>query len=106
EGVDIPSKYLSCLMIVRLPFQPPDHPIYEARSNHFKNEGKNAFFELALPNAVIKFKQGFGRLILSASDRGIVFVCDARIIKARYGKFFTEFIPNVPLTLRSTLDLI
>ncbi|HLR40899.1 MAG TPA: ATP-dependent DNA helicase DinG [Virgibacillus sp.] len=106
EGVDIPGKDLSCLMIVRLPFQPPDHPIYEARSNHFKNEGKNAFFELALPNAVIKFKQGFGRLIRSASDRGIVFVCDARIIKARYGKFFTESIPNVPITYRSTHDLM
>jgi len=106
EGVDIPGEDLSCLMIVRLPFQPPDHPIYEARSNHFKNEGKNAFFELALPNAVIKFKQGFGRLIRSASDRGIVFVCDARIIKARYGKFFTESIPNVPITYRSTHDLM
>lgn len=106
EGVDIPGEDLSCIVIVRLPFQPPDHPIYEARSNHFKNEGKNAFFELALPNAVIKFKQGFGRLIRSASDRGIVFVCDARIIKARYGKFFTESIPDIPITYRSTHDLM
>lgn len=106
EGVDIPGEDLSCLMIVRLPFQPPDHPIYEARSNHFKKEGKNAFFELALPNAVIRFKQGFGRLIRSTNDRGIVFVCDARIVKARYGKFFTESIPNVPITYRSTHELM
>ncbi|HLS08260.1 ATP-dependent DNA helicase DinG [Lentibacillus sp.] len=102
EGVDIPGQDLSCLMIVRLPFQPPNHPVYEAKSNQFKNEGKNPFFELALPNAVIRFKQGFGRLIRSTNDRGIVFVCDARIMKARYGKYFTESIPDVPITHDST----
>ncbi|SEQ26634.1 ATP-dependent DNA helicase DinG [Virgibacillus subterraneus] len=106
EGVDIPGDDLSCLMIVRLPFQPPNHPVYEAKSNHFKKEGKNAFFELALPNAVIRFKQGFGRLIRSSNDRGIVFVCDARIIKARYGKYFTESIPSVPTTYESTQALM
>ena len=106
EGVDIPGDDLSCLMIVRLPFQPPNHPVYEAKADYFKNEGKSAFFELSLPNAVIRFKQGFGRLIRSTSDRGIVFVCDARIIKARYGKFFTESIPDVPITYDSTHALI
>ncbi|MBP1949590.1 ATP-dependent DNA helicase DinG [Virgibacillus litoralis] len=106
EGVDIPGDDLSCLMIVRLPFQPPNHPVYEAKSNHLKEEGKNAFFELALPNAVIRFKQGFGRLIRSSNDRGIVFVCDARIIKARYGKYFTESIPSVPTTYNSTQALM
>src|SRR5699024_12188323 len=90
----------------KYPIPPTNQLINEARSNDFKNEGKNAFFELALPNAVTKLKQGFGRLIRSASDRGIVFVCDARIIKARYGKFFTESIPNVPITYRSTHDLM
>ncbi|SFE46467.1 ATP-dependent DNA helicase DinG [Lentibacillus persicus] len=102
EGVDIPGDDLSCLMIVRLPFQPPNHPVYEAKSNELKREGKNAFFDLSLPNAVIRFKQGFGRLIRSANDRGIVFVCDARVIKARYGKYFTESIPSVPITIDST----
>ncbi|GAB3066201.1 ATP-dependent DNA helicase DinG [Virgibacillus ainsalahensis] len=106
EGVDIPGEDLSCLMIVRLPFQPPDHPIFEAKSNQLKNNGKNAFFELALPNAVIRFKQGFGRLIRSTSDRGIVFVCDARVTKSRYGKFFTESIPDVPITVDSTNKLM
>ena len=106
EGVDIPGEDLSCLMIVRLPFQPPDHPIYEAKAQHLKAAGKNAFIDLSLPNAVIKFKQGFGRLIRSTNDRGIVFVCDARIVKARYGKFFTESIPNVPLTFASTQELM
>lgn len=106
EGVDIPGEDLSCLMIVRLPFQPPDHPVYEAKSSHMKEQGKNAFFELSLPNAVIRFKQGFGRLIRSTSDRGIVFVCDARLTKARYGKYFTESIPDVPTTVDSTNKLI
>lgn len=106
EGVDIPGEDLSCLMIVRLPFQPPDHPRYEAKANVLKEQGKNAFIDLALPNAVIKFKQGFGRLIRSTNDRGVVFVCDARIVKARYGKFFTDSIPNVPLTFSSTHELM
>ncbi|GGJ85449.1 ATP-dependent helicase DinG [Lentibacillus kapialis] len=106
EGVDIPGEDLSCLMIVRLPFQPPNHPVYEAKSNLLKNEGKNPFFELALPNAVIRFKQGFGRLIRSANDRGVVFVCDARVMKARYGKYFTESIPAVPITHDSTYTLM
>ena len=106
EGVDIPGKDLSCLMIVRLPFQPPNHPVYEAKSKELKENGKNPFMELSLPNAVIKFKQGFGRLIRSTNDRGIVFICDARIIKARYGKIFTDSIPEVPITYDSTHKLI
>src|SRR5699024_5007543 len=106
EGVDIPGDDLSCLLIVRLPFQPPNHPVYEAKSNQFKDDGKNPFFELALPNAVIRFKQGFGRLIRSTNDRGIVFVCDARIMKARYGKYFTESIPAVPITHDSTYAIM
>lgn len=106
EGIDIPGKNLSSLVIVRLPFQPPNHPLYEAKANEYKKEGKSAFFELALPNAVIRFKQGFGRLIRSSEDRGIVFVCDARIIKARYGRFFTESIPEVPILYDSTYELL
>ena len=106
EGVDIPGDDLSCIMIVRLPFDPPGHPIYEAKSKDLKKEGKNAFMALSLPNAVIRFKQGFGRLIRSTHDRGIVFICDARIVKARYGKFFTESIPDVPTTYDSTYQLI
>ncbi|MRH42430.1 ATP-dependent DNA helicase DinG [Aquibacillus halophilus] len=106
EGVDIPGSDLSCLIIVRLPFQPPNHPIYEAKSKRLKQEGKNPFMELALPNAVIRFKQGFGRLIRSSTDRGIVFICDDRIIKARYGKYFTDSIPDIPITYSNTHNLI
>ncbi|MBY7143513.1 ATP-dependent DNA helicase DinG [Virgibacillus sp. NKC19-3] len=106
EGIDIPGEDLSCLIIVRLPFQPPDHPVYEAKSEQLKEKKRNPFFELALPNAVIRFKQGFGRLIRSTSDRGIVFVCDGRITKARYGKNFTQSIPDVPITIDSTHKLM
>ncbi|WP_138417016.1 ATP-dependent DNA helicase DinG [Aquibacillus sediminis] len=106
EGVDIPGSDLSCIVIVRLPFQPPNHPIYEAKSQQLKQVGRNPFMELALPNAVIRFKQGFGRLIRSSSDRGIVFVCDDRLINARYGKYFVESIPKVPLSYQSTQKLI
>ncbi|RKQ37640.1 ATP-dependent DNA helicase DinG [Oceanobacillus halophilus] len=106
EGVDIPGEDLSCLMIVRLPFQPPDHPVYEAKSNYMKEQGQNAFMEYSLPNAVIRFKQGFGRLIRSSSDRGIVFVCDARIMKSRYGKYFLNSIPEVPTTFDTTKKLM
>lgn len=106
EGVDIPGEDLSSLVIVRLPFQPPDHPIYEAKSAMLKDIGKNAFMELSLPNAVIRFKQGFGRLIRSTSDRGIVFVCDSRIIHARYGKYFIDSIPDIPLTKDTTQRLM
>ncbi|WP_121605096.1 ATP-dependent DNA helicase DinG [Virgibacillus sp. Bac332] len=106
EGVDIPGEDLSCLMIVRLPFQPPDHPVHEAKSAYLKEQGKNPFMEFSLPNAVIRFKQGFGRLIRSSSDRGIVFVCDARMVKARYGKYFIDSIPPVPLSVDSTQKLM
>lgn len=106
EGVDIPGDDLSCLVIARLPFQPPDHPIYEAKAAKLKAEGKNAFMELALPNAVIRFKQGFGRLIRSSSDRGIVFVCDDRMMKTRYGSYFTDSIPAVPTHYKSTSELL
>lgn len=106
EGVDIPGDDLSCLMIVRLPFEPPTHPVYQAKSAALKKENKNAFFELSLPNAVIRFKQGFGRLIRSTNDRGIVFICDARVVKARYGRFFTESIPDVPCAYAPTAELI
>lgn len=106
EGVDIPGDDLSCVMIVKLPFDPPGHPMYEARAKSLKDEGKNAFMTLSLPNAVTRFKQGFGRLIRTSQDRGIVFVCDARIKTARYGKFFTESIPQVPISYDSTYNLI
>ncbi|CAJ1002803.1 HELICc2 domain-containing protein [Brevibacillus aydinogluensis] len=93
EGVDIPGEALSCLVIVRLPFTPPNHPVYQGRAEQLKAVGKNAFMSLALPQAVIQFKQGVGRLIRHHLDRGVVVVFDARIIESRYGRAFLQSLP-------------
>ncbi|MCR2820213.1 ATP-dependent DNA helicase DinG [Lederbergia panacisoli] len=97
EGVDIPGKDLSCLVIVRLPFSPPDEPITAAKYELIKHHGKNPFSEFALPEAVIRFKQGFGRLIRTETDRGVVIVLDRRIETTSYGKTFLQSIPNISI---------
>lgn len=93
EGVDIPGEALSSLVIVRLPFTPPNHPVYQGRADFLKAEGKNAFMSLALPQAVIMFKQGVGRLIRHQLDRGVVIVFDTRIVESRYGRSFLQSLP-------------
>ncbi|OIN67989.1 ATP-dependent helicase DinG [Exiguobacterium sp. KRL4] len=103
EGVDVPGDDLSCLVIVRLPFAPPDQPIVQARSEQIEQQGKSSFFEYSLPQAIIRFKQGFGRLIRTTNDRGVVFVFDRRIETTRYGKRFVSSLPHVPV-LAKPLD--
>lgn len=103
EGVDVPGDDLSCLVIVRLPFAPPDQPIVQARSEQIEQQGKSSFFEYSLPQAIIRFKQGFGRLIRTTNDRGVVFVFDRRIETTRYGKRFVSSLPSVPV-LAKPLD--
>lgn len=98
EGIDIPGEDLSCLVIVRLPFSPPNDPLLHARSERLLEEGKNPFMELSLPQAIIRFKQGFGRLIRTSSDRGIVFVLDKRIYTTRYGSLFLKSLPPVTVS--------
>ena len=93
EGVDIPGETLSCLVIVRLPFDPPNLPVYQGRAELLQAQGKNAFMSLALPQAVIQFKQGVGRLIRHQLDRGVVVVFDTRVVEARYGKTFLQSLP-------------
>jgi ATP-dependent DNA helicase DinG len=94
EGVDIPGDALSCLVIARLPFTPPNHPIYQGRAEQMKAEGKNPFMSLALPQAVIQFKQGVGRLIRHHRDRGVIVVFDTRIVESRYGRAFLQSLPS------------
>jgi ATP-dependent DNA helicase DinG len=106
EGVDIPGEDLSCLVIVRLPFSPPDNPVFEARSEKIKAFGKSPFMELSLPQAIIRFKQGFGRLIRSSHDRGAVFIFDRRITETRYGKLFIQSLPAAPLKENSLDQLL
>jgi ATP-dependent DNA helicase DinG len=109
EGIDIPGEDLSCLCIVRLPFSPPDEPFHEAMCERVQQEGKNSFYYYSLPEAVIRFKQGFGRLLRHETDRGLVIVFDQRIVQTKYGETFLASIPQVPvyeLSIAETISFI
>lgn len=93
EGIDIPGDTLSCVILVKLPFWPPSLPLIEARSEYLSFQGRDPFRELMLPEAVIRFKQGFGRLIRSKKDRGIVILLDDRVIDKYYGRYFLGSLP-------------
>ncbi len=95
EGVDIQGEALKCLIMVKLPFTPPDEPIIIAKSRYLKSLGKNPFLEIQLPYAIIKFKQGFGRLIRHKSDKGVFALLDFRIYSKSYGKYFLNSLPDV-----------
>ncbi|MED4226835.1 ATP-dependent DNA helicase DinG [Neobacillus cucumis] len=105
EGVDIPGEDLSCLVIVRLPFSPPDEPLVEAKCQLIERQGRNAFSDYSLPEAILRFKQGFGRLIRNESDRGIVIIFDRRIVTTQYGKAFLKSIPSVPIKKGKMVEL-
>ncbi|WP_297595851.1 helicase C-terminal domain-containing protein [uncultured Cetobacterium sp.] len=94
EGVDIKGDQLSSVIIVKLPFKVPSDPVTEAIIESITQQNKNAFVEYQIPESVIKFKQGIGRLIRSKSDRGIVTILDNRVITKSYGKYFKEAIPT------------
>lgn len=93
-GVDVPGEALSNVIIVRLPFAVPDHPLVAARQELIEERGGKAFFEYTLPEAVLRFRQGIGRLIRSRDDRGIIVILDNRVIKTGYGKTFLKSIPD------------
>jgi ATP-dependent DNA helicase DinG len=88
QGVDVPGEALSNVVIVRLPFAVPTHPLIQGRIEHIKAEGRDPFLSYQLPMAIIKFKQGFGRLIRNKTDTGIVVVLDSRIMRKSYGREF------------------
>jgi ATP-dependent DNA helicase DinG len=106
DGVDIPGEDLSCLVIVRLPFSPPDEPFTDAKCQLIKQQGGNPFSEYSLPEAILRFKQGFGRLIRTEKDRGIIIVFDKRIITTKYGNAFLQSIPPVQVKKGAMDDLI
>ncbi|MDP7978413.1 ATP-dependent DNA helicase DinG [Bacillus multifaciens] len=106
EGIDIPGEALSCLVIVRLPFTSPHQPMMQAKGERLKEKGEDPFTQLALPQAILRFKQGFGRLIRTTADTGTVFVLDRRLTASFYGKRFLQSLPSVPLYEGPLDDLI
>jgi len=101
QGVDVQGEQLSCVIIDRLPFAVPSDPVVAARVKAVDAEGGNAFFQYQVPSAVITLKQGFGRLIRSLHDRGLLALLDNRILKKQYGRVFVESLPNY----RRTTDI-
>jgi ATP-dependent DNA helicase DinG len=98
EGVDVRGEALSCVIVDRLPFAPPDDPIIAARSEHIKKQGLSPFSTLHAPMAIIALRQGLGRLIRTRSDRGLLAILDNRIITKSYGKLFLKSLHAGPLT--------
>ena len=94
QGVDVPGDSLMQVIIVKLPFSVPNDPVFTARSDAIKARGGNSFMELSVPEAVIKFRQGIGRLIRRSDDKGVVTVLDRRIYEKRYGSIFTASMPQ------------
>lgn len=94
EGVDVRGEALSNVIITRLPFEVPTHPVMEARVKQIKERGGNEFFEFSLPEAILRLKQGFGRLIRTQTDDGIVVILDPRIKTRSYGKQFLDSLPD------------
>ena len=106
EGVDVAGEALSCVVLARLPFPQVRDPIIEARSEKIDREGGSSFRDYSLPEAVIKFRQGFGRLVRTRSDRGVVVVTDPRLVTKNYGSTFRRSIPATVHTVTSPDELL
>jgi ATP-dependent DNA helicase DinG len=104
--VVVHGDLLNLLVIVKLPFLPPTHPLLEAKVERVQEAGENAFEKVTLPGAVIRFKQGFGRLIRRSSDKGVVIVLDGRVTSKKYGLTFLRSLPIKTFYTASKEDVI
>jgi ATP-dependent DNA helicase DinG len=100
QGVDVPGEQLSCVIIDKLPFAVPNDPVVNARIESIRKSGGNPFYDYQIPQAAIALKQGFGRLIRSKSDRGVLVLLDNRITRQRYGQVFFDSLPDYGFTTR------
>lgn len=100
EGVDVPGPALSCVIIDKLPFASPSDPVLSARLESMRKSGQNPFAAHQLPAAIIALKQGVGRLIRDQSDRGVLMLCDPRLLSRSYGKLFLDSLPDMPRSTR------
>ena len=106
EGVDIAGEALRCVIITKLPFKVPSDPLFQAMSELYTKEGKDPFMDYSLPQACLQFKQGFGRLIRTNSDRGCVICLDKRIMTKAYGKAFLKSLPSCPVSYKKQTELL
>jgi ATP-dependent DNA helicase DinG len=104
--VDVVGEALECVILAKLPFRVPTEPVLEARCKRIEEQGGNPFQEYIVPQAVLKFKQGFGRLIRKRSDRGAVLILDRRIIDKPYGKQFLKSLPPCKMVVGSTEEML
>jgi ATP-dependent DNA helicase DinG len=105
QGVDVPGKALRHVIIARLPFEVPSHPLQVARNKSLEQKGANPFRDLSLPQAALRLKQGFGRLIRHSTDRGFVTILDPRIVTKTYGRYLLNSLPECPVEIEPSDDM-
>jgi len=101
EGIDVAGEQLSCVVIAKFPFAVPDDPVFAARSESYDD----GFSQYSVPDAILRFRQGFGRLIRTRTDRGVVVCLDARILSRRYGQAFLDSLPRCTVRRGSLTNL-